>query len=673
MATGRRAFPGNSQASVITSIMSSEPAPLSSEPRDFPAPLVQLVRTCLAKDPANRWQTAHDVMVQLKWMAQAGSQAGVPIAALPRKKGVGFALAWSAVATVLLLAAAWPTVQYFRGSSPASQFRFLVGIPETPNPFQISIAPDGKRLAFVAVHEGRQMLWVRPLDAVEAQPLPGTEGASNPFWSPDSRYIGFGANNILKRVDASGGAPQTICEGVSSALGLGTWNEDGTIIFGSLSGLQRVSASGGSAITITVPDASRGETAHSSPWFLPDGRHYLYFSSSTQPENRAIYAGSLDSDQKIRLVNADSMGQYAPQGYLLYQREGTLLAHPFDADRLELKGEPTRLAEQIPFNLLYGRAAFAVSETGVLIYRSGTETAVRQLTWFDRRGNIQKTIGDPGSYANPDLSHDGKRLAVESVDAQTRNRDIWITDLDRGVATRFTFDPQSDGEHVWSPDGSRIAFRSERTGRQQIYVKSTGGLEMETPLTESNVNENPMDWFPDGRSLLFLRQDGGKTGLNLWLLPLEGDTKPVPVLQTNFSEIQAQVSPDGRYIAYANDESGEYQIYVMSFPSKGGKSQVSKDGGMQPRWRQDGTELFYIAADGTLMTVPVSLGQTFEAGSPVRLFPTPIDGSNYFADSLHDYAVSSDGQRFLLNLPAPTGGNPLPITVVVNWTSSLNR
>jgi dipeptidyl aminopeptidase/acylaminoacyl peptidase len=182
-----------------------------------------------------------------------------------------------------------------------------------------------------------------------------------------------------------------------------------------------------------------------------------------------------------------------------------------------------------------------------------------------------------------------------------------------------------------------------------------------------------MDWFPDGRSLLFLRQDGGKTGLNLWLLPLEGDTKPVPVLQTNFSEIQAQVSPDGRYIAYANDESGEYQIYVMSFPSKGGKSQVSKDGGMQPRWRQDGTELFYIAADGTLMTVPVSLGQTFEAGSPVRLFPTPIDGSNYFADSLHDYAVSSDGQRFLLNLPAPTGGNPLPITVVVNWTSSLNR
>jgi Tol biopolymer transport system component len=244
-------------------------------------------------------------------------------------------------------------------------------------------------------------------------------------------------------------------------------------------------------------------------------------------------------------------------------------------------------------------------------------------------------------------------------------------DAERGVATHFTFDPQSDGEHAWSPDGSRIAFRSERTGRQQMYVKSTSGLEEETPLTESSVNENPLDWFPDGRSLLFLRQDGGKTGLNLWRLPLEGDSKPEPVLQTNFSEIQAQVSPDGRYIAYANDESGKYQIYVMSFPSKGGKSQVSRDGGMQPRWRRDGRELFYVAADGALMAVPVSLGQTFEHESPTQLFPTPIDGSNYFADVLHDYAVSKDGQRFLLSLP--TGANPLPITVVVNWTASLNK
>jgi Tol biopolymer transport system component len=638
--------------------------------------LIHLVRTCLAKDPANRWQTAHDVMVQLKWIVEAGWQAETrpPIAA-PRKSRQRLALIWGVVATLAFLAAALPAALYFRGSAPdVQQFKFLVATPEMPNPFQIALSPDGRHLAFVATHEGRAKLWVRPLNSIEAQPLPGTEGASNPFWSSDSRYIAFGAaSQILKTVDASGGPTQTLCEGcANNILGVGTWNAEGTILLGSLAGVQRVSATGGPATTITRLDTARAETAHGGPWFLPDGRRFLYFAASAQPKNRAIYAGSLDSDLRTLVVNADSMAQYAPPGYLVYQRQGTLLAQAFDVETLTVKGEAVRLAEQIPFNLVYGRSAFAVSATGVLIYRTGIEaTAARQLAWFDRMGNQIETIGERRALANPDLSRDGKRLAVEFVDPQTNNRDIWITDLARGVPTRFTFDSQSDGEHIWSPDGSRIAFRSERTGQQQMYIKSTGGLESEERLAESAFNENPLDWSPDGRSILFLRQDGGKTGLNLWLLPLEGDRKPVPVLQTDYSDIQAQFSGDGRWIAFANDESGKYQIYVMSFPSKGRKWQVSKDGGMQPRWSRDGKELFYIAADGKLMAVPVKAGEAFETGSPLPLFQTPIDGANYFADVLHDYAVSVDGKRFLLSVQPLTGGSEVPITVVVNWTQGL--
>ncbi len=431
--------------------------------------------------------------------------------------------------------------------------------------------------------------------------------------------------------------------------------------------LYRVSASGGAPTPLTTLDASRKEVFHAHPRFLPDGRHFLYFASSAQRENAGIYVGSLDSKETKLLVNTDASAAYAPPGYLLFLRERTLMAQGFDADRLELTGEPFPVAEQVGRITGAHLGLFSVSETGVLVYRSAV-AANRQLAWFDRGGKQLSTVGPPGAYFNPSLSPDEKLVAVSRDDPQFSTADIWLIELARGTPTRFTFVPSVNDTPIWSPDGSRIVFSANRDGPMNLYQRAASGAGNEEALLKSDNLKLPIDWSADGRFILYQNQDP-MTKWDLWVLPLSGDQKPFPFLQTEFVEAQARFSPDGKWIAYTSNESGTWQVYVRSFPAAGGKWQVSTAGGAQPRWRRDGRELYYISPDRKLMAVEVKGdGSTFEPGVPKELFELRVS----FPGTGTYYVAAAGGRRFLVTSVLEEA-TPQPITVVLNWTSDLKR
>jgi Tol biopolymer transport system component len=439
--------------------------------------------------------------------------------------------------------------------------------------------------------------------------------------------------------------------------------------------LYRVSAAGGAPVPLTTLDASRKETAHSLPNFLPDGRHFIYLVTSVQRENSGIYIGSLDSKETKLLVNTNQGAAYAPPGYLLFMQERTLMAQSFDADRLELKGELFPVAEQV--DLQVGAeprlAFFSVSETGVLVYRSGSRRNY-QLTWFDRSGNQLGTVGPPGPYANPWLSPDEKRVAVErgELPGQGGSSDIWLIDTGpRGATDRFTSDPARETNPLWSPDGSRIVFGSDRDGPYNLYQRQLSGAGGDEALVKSDDRKAPWDWSRDGRFILYAQQDDPKRRDDIWVLPLSEGQKPFPFLQTEFFESHAQFSPDGKWIAYSSDESGMWQVYVRSFPDRGGKWPVSTSGGVQPKWRSDQKQLFYISADKKLMVVDVKMdGANFEPSVPKALFDLRLRGG--LPGPRNWYTVSKDGQRFLVSTDLEEATARL-ITVVLNWTADLKR
>jgi serine/threonine protein kinase len=671
MATDRKAFSGKSQASLISSIMASEPAPISSISPMTPPALDRVVKTCLAKDPDDRWQTAHDVAVQLRWIQESGSVAGLPLPVLVRRK-TRERIAWilAALSTVGVIALA--ALSFRHQPVEMRVTRFAVFPPEksafTPvgesASAQPALSPDGRFLAFVAISPGeRKLLWVRPLDSVESRSLAGSEDASYPFWSPDSRFIGFFARGKLKRLDLSGGPPQALCD--ASAGRGAAWSPNGTIVFTptQAEGLYAVSAGGGEVTPVTTPDSSRSENSHRWPSFLPDGRRFLYWTRSRSPDS-GIYVGSLDSRQSSRVVSADGMGVFVPPDQLLFERDGSLLAQAFDPRSGKVRGEPTRVVESVGYGSPPGYALFSVSDRGVLAYMAGV-ISQRELVWLDRSGNVLGTIGRPGGYQVPALSPDEKRVAFAMRDPQSGNLDIWLADLARNLSSRFTFSPANESRPVWSPDGSRIAFVSSREGFGDIYEKPSSGAGQERVIFRSNQDKFLTDWSLDGRFLVF-HTPGPKTGWDVWVVPMTGERKAVTFAQTEFSEVQGQLSPDGRWMAYASDESGTMEVYVQPFPASGGKWQVSTGGGSQPRWRRDGKELFYISADKRLMAVEVKTEGTFEAGVPKALFSTRFLPAA--APYQHSYAVASDGQRFLVTRlveeePA------IPITVVMNWTA----
>jgi eukaryotic-like serine/threonine-protein kinase len=692
MVTGKRAFEGKSQLSVAMAILEDEPPPIVSVKPLTPVALDHAIVCCLAKSPEDRWQTARDLALELKWAAESGARIGISTPANQRRAGRQW-LGWGVAALLGVIVVL--TTFLFRGRRPpvTTPVRFEIRLPAGALAFTFS--PDGRHLAFLAPGtDGRNVVWIRALDSLEPHPLPGTENVLVPvFWSPNSRVIAFQSGSKLKKIDISGGPAQDICDAFASVLG-GAWNRDGTIIFGTTGhGVMQVPAAGGVPALLTTTEG-RNEV-HTFPSFLPDGRHFVYLRA---PENPGIYLGSLEvppeQQSSKRIVSTSLMAAYAPSadhrmGHLLFLREGTLLAQAFDERSLQPQGNPIPVAERVGSLFLSG--LFSVSPTGVLAYSAGPGALwLSQLSWFDRQGKKLGNAGQAGTYSYADfaLSPDGARLAATKIDPRLAEGEmgIWLLDLLRGVSTRLTFDLAPDSAPVWSPDGSRVAFVAYRAGGYGIYQKATDGAGKEQELVRAMGDPKfPNDWSRDGRFLLYTQRDP-RTHDDLWVLPLADNGTPSgaakPFANTEFSEGQGRFSPDSRWIAYASDESGRSEIYIQPFPAPpngGSKTLISRDGGSQPRWRRDGKELFYLAPDGKLMAADVTDGPIFKASVPRALFQVPVAeiGHTDVNDELGKgslqvlgWDVAPDGKRFLIDTATKS---PESVTVLLNWTAELKK
>jgi serine/threonine protein kinase len=682
MLSGRRAFHGESAAETLSAILKEDPPDLSQTNQRISPALERVVNHCLEKNPEERFHSAGDLAFALD--ALSGSTPistqtiAMPASFRPRK--LNQLLPWIIVGILalgLLIMLPFALSSFRRAPERANAVRATILPPPNmtfPSFATFAVSPDGLRLVFSAPGaNGREVLWVRPLNALTAQSLAGTEEGSLPFWAPDSRFIGFFAQGKLKKIDTSGGPPQTICDAPNPRGG--TWNRDGIIVFSALAlnnpaavvgTLYRVSASGGAATLTTSLDKSIGQTTHRWPWFLPDDHHFLYTAlvSPSQNVNNSIYLGSLDSNEQRLILRGFTNVVYS-SGHLLFMREGSLMAQRFDEKTFQLIGDAFPIAERVDFFAGTIRGSFSASENGVLIFQSGSEGR-DELNWFDRGGKQIGRVGQPGFYREARLSPSGDKLAAASLNNQSGGLDIWLYELARNVPTRFTFGPGFAAAPLWSADGSQIVFNSNQKGRFDIYQKAANGTGNEELLFQSDETKTPTSWSADGRFIAFTNTDTKtNTKDDLWILPLFGDRKPYPFLQTPFNEIDAQFSPDGHWIAYVSDESGTNQVYLAPFPGPGGKREVSRDGGTEPRWRADGKELFFVAADKKLMAVEVDAkGDTLEIGNAQPLFDTRLTT----APGTH-YDVTGDGKRFLFQMEGE-GGSP-PLTLVVNWTADL--
>jgi eukaryotic-like serine/threonine-protein kinase len=675
MATGKKAFSGTSQASLISSIMTADPPPISTIQPMSPPALDRVVKTCLAKDPEERWQSAGDVAKELRWISE-GSATGLVTPAVSSRRRFRERMAWSAFAiagiTAAILAAALlrqartravRPVRAFITAPEKTTFRFIfAGGPP-------ALSPDGRKLVFsAATSGGRPLLWIRPLESLVAQPLPGTEDAGFPFWSPDGRFVGFFAGTKLKKIDVSGGPPVSLCEVPEGGRG-GSWGRDHTILFsGRYTPVFRVSAAGGQPVSVTRLDQARKDATHRWPLWLPGGRRFLYLASEvgSESEANAILLASVDGKENRLLLNASSNTAYA-SGHLLFVREHMLMAQPFDEKGARFTGDPFPIAE-VEYDALFSRGVFSVSDSGALVYQSGSASRGVELVWYDRAGknlgSLHEFLRDVSSPAR--LSPDGKRVAVSISGPRSGAGGIWIYDIERAIKTRLTFDPQ-DAWPTWSPDGRRIAFTRRQQDDLRLFVKNSDGSGLEEALAEAHGKDNPTDWSADGKYIAFVRiEPPGKTREDIWILPLSGDRKPFPFAHTEFSEGVARFSPDGKWLAFASNESGNAEVYVAPFPGPGGKIQISTSGGHVPRWRRDGREIFYVAPDRKLMAAEVETSPSFRVGKVRPLFQTGLQAPWI------SYDPSADGQTFLLADIQSEEVSRL-ITLVLNWTSELKR
>jgi serine/threonine protein kinase len=680
MIAGQRPFTGDTAAATLAALLRDQPPSMSQRQPAVPRALERVVRKCLEKKPDDRWQSARDLKPTLELIdldappTNSASATSVPnlVATPSRKRWLG-----PVVGAAALLAAAGLAYMLWPKAQPAARAtRFQVSLPDSVTFSEyVSVSPDGRKLVFNA--SGSQSgLWIHDLNTLEWHKLPGTEEAISPFWSPDSRFLGFAVTDKLKKIEVAGGPPQTLCT-VPFPVGTGAWSQDGVIVFGGrgVGPLHRVSAAGGVATEITVVDTSRGESFHALPTFLPDGKHFLYLRGGG-PDVAGIYVAALDAkltEQSRERILATAFAAPYVDGSLFFMREGTLMVQPFDARKLQLSGEPVPVAEHVGTTGSIG--IFSASPTGVLAYRTGTAAAAGsvQPTWFDRQGKVVGTFGQPGPDVGMVLSPDAKRAAGRDASQRSRG-DIWLLDFTRGVRTRLTFRQSPGSFPVWSPDGQRIIFSAGHLP-ETIYEKAVSGAGEEKELFKKpGESKVPTSWSRDGRFLLYTTLNSPKTGNDLWVLPLESERKPVLLLGTEFNESQGSFSPDMRWIAFTSNESGRGEIYVRPFlasgtsaPSLGdGKWQVSKDGGTDAKWRGDGKEITFVGPGNALMAVDVNgSGAAFQMGTPQKLF-------TFSANTGGD--VTADGKRFLLTVTSAQDQNAqTPITVVLNWQADFKK
>lgn len=640
MLTGKRAFQKPTSAETMAAILNEDPQPVAGSQLAAPAAVDWLISVCLAKDPEDRWRDAHDLRLELEWIRTAELQ---PTANLWGRSDETDS----------------PSVHASLLPPEGSAFLFT-----GPNAGPVVVSPDGRRVAFTARYSDSTRLFVRRLDSPFAEPLSGTEGAIFPFWSPDGRSVGFFADGNMRRIEAAGGPTQTLC--AAPAGRGGSWNRAGMIVFTPTptDPIFCVPATGGVPHPVTTLDPAH-TTTHRWPCFLPDGRHFLYFGGHPLLDG-GIYVGCLDRDEHKLILQGYLNAAYAPPHFLLFVRAGTLVARRFDPERLETISDDFPVAEHVMEDPFVQRALFSVSETGILAYHYGTVAEHPRLIWFSRNSKQTSPLRDPAIYVWHRLSPDGRKLA--GTDRLGGGSNIWILDLARGVRTRLTFDPSTNLRPIWSPDGSRIVFSSNRKGSFHIYQKASNGAGAEELLLDSGADEQAESWSPDGKYLAFLRREPRQPGAaGIWVLPVAARKAPFPLIEGEFDKRFPAFSPDGRWVAYASSESGRFEIYVVPFPGAKGKWQVSSSGGTFPRWRGDGKELFYLGPDNRIRATEISArGSSVRVGSMQVLFrvqtvPTPIS----------PFDVTPDGRRFLINAMPAIKGHSEPATILINWAKRL--
>jgi Tol biopolymer transport system component len=679
MATGKKAFAGKSRASTIAAILASDPPPISSLAPMTPPALDRVVKSCLAKDPDDRWQSAHDVKSELQWIAEAGSQAGAPATVVSRRKsrermawvGLGLALAAAAGFAALWLRGRRAPEATLRSSLDAAEGSTVLLYNDPSGPPAIS--PDGKSIAYVASLDGKFQIWVRALDSLDAHPVPGVEQASYPFWSPDSKWLAYFAGGKLQKIALAGGAPQTIADAPNGRGG--TWSSEGVILFAPdvFGALSRVPAAGGSVAPATALDKKKHQATHRFPVFLPDGRHFVYLGGSSGLHGRrgtdGIFAGMLGESTATFLTPSSSQAEYA-DGFLLCMQGSALQAFPFDPSSRRIRGDPVTLAN--PVQRDWGRyaGAFSAAGNGLLLYIAGDSGGSTRLAWFDRSGKKIETFGTPALYSEPSISPDGRKVAIGIQNPLDLTFQIFLFGAAGAPPAAFTFGPSSNGFPVWSGDGSEILFSSNRTHDGDLYRKAISGRETEKLVAEA-AEGYPTDWSRDGRYVAYGRFPGG-TGsahTDLWIAPTAPGSAPYRLSYEGIKDPVARFSPDGRWLAYNSYESGISRIYVASFPEAGGKWQISPSGGYEPRWKSDGRALYFIDEANQVMEAEISTSPTFEVGSIKPLFRLAATAQT----DEWQYDVAPDASRFLFVVPTDSGRRSSSITLVTNWGSALSR
>jgi serine/threonine protein kinase len=705
MLSGQSPFNGVHETAIMYEIVNVDPNPISSLKPEVDPELDAIVLECLAKEPFERYQSAAEIAKDLRRFKRESSKARVSritasrpvprpsslvqdITQLPEQAPVTPAPAvskksstlipWLVAAAMVLVAAGAIAVLFTtQPSSDVEVIRASILPPSGINyntqvGGHIAISPDGRTLAFVGTDSvSKSQLWVRHLNSLAPIALSGTDGAEYPFWSYDNRYIGFFASGKLKRIEASGGPPLTVCDAPQGRGG--TWNQAGVIVFApsTTAGLSRVSAAGGAPVTVTKTDSTQREQNHRWPHFLPDGQHFFYVNQTTGSgggsENDAVFLASLDTTVQPRLVVHAASNMIYARGFLFYLRQEVLMAQPFDERKLEFTGDAFPVVEQIIYSAPRSRGIFSLSAAGTLVYQSGGMASASKLAWFDFAGKDLGSFGDRSPNLLASLSADRKKIVLDSYDVSSRNYDIWIYDLMRNASTRLTFEQSAENVPIWSPDGTSILFSSDRKGHNDLYLKSASGSGNEELVFESSLDKYATSWSIDGKFVALSVTGNLKTQWDLWILSMDGRTA-VPVLQTEFNEWLSSFSPDSRWVAYQSDESGRYEIYVRSFRvvdgkptiDAGGKWQVSTGGGIGAQWSRDGKKLFFVSRDRKLLVVNVGASaSSFESSTPVVLFDLDARGQSDVMD------VRNDESRILMRVrPIESFA---PVSLVRNW------